>query len=131
MLDDNIEKEDGWFTNEDKSLVFTVYQTGTTHAQIDAGVASPQNVTGWSLSYMLKDSPADADSAARITKTTASGIALTTPASGIVTVSISDTDTESLVADALYYQELKRTDSGFETVLSQGTVRLRQSLHRL
>lgn len=131
MLDDNIDKVDGWMTGEDKSLVFTIYVAGTTRAAIDAGTASAQNVTGWALSYMLKRNFTDADSDALITKTTAAGsIALTTPASGIVTVTITDTDTENLEEGVPYYQELKRTGDGVEAILSQGQVRLRQSVHK-
>jgi hypothetical protein len=133
MLDDNIDKADGWMTGEDKNLVFTIYTTGTTRAQIDAGGATPQNVTGWTLSYLLKRSIGDADSDALISKTTSSGIALTTPASGIITVTIDDTDTDTLLdteADAIFWQELKRTNAGLEAVLSQGQVRLRRSVHR-
>lgn len=130
MLDDNIDKVDGWMTGEDKNLVFTIYQTGTTRAAIEAGTASAQNVTGWTLSYMLKRNITDIDSEALITKTTTSGIALTTPASGIVTVTITDTDTENLAEGDVYYQELKRTGDGVEAVLSQGQVRLRQAVHK-
>lgn len=130
MLDDNIDKVDGWMTGEDKSLVFTIYAAGTTRAAIDAGTASAQNVTGWALSYMLKRNFTDADSDALIIKTTSSGIALTIPASGIVTVTITDTDTENLEEGTPYYQELKRTGDGVESILSQGQVRLRQSVHK-
>lgn len=117
---DDITKDDDFYTGEDKTLTVTVYEAdGTT----------PQNITGWSLSYRWKRSPADADSDAVLTKTTASGIALTTPVSGICTVTVADTDTDSLQPQT-YYHELKRTDAGSETVLTTGTVVLQQALHR-
>lgn len=116
----NITADDEWFTGEDKSLVFTIYQSdGTT----------PQDITSWSLSWMLKRRKSDLDAAALLTKTTASGIALTTPADGIATVSIADTDTDA-VSPGTGYHELKRTDSGVETVLTYGSAYLRQGVHR-
>lgn len=116
----NITKDDDWFTGEDKSLVFTIYQSNETTAQ---------DITGWALSYRLKRSPADADGDAVLTKTTGSGIALTTPLSGICTVTIEDTDTDSL-DPRTYFHELKRTNAGNETVLTTGSVLLQQAIHR-
>lgn len=117
---DDITKDDGLYTGEDKTLTITVYQSDESTAQ---------NITGWSLSYRWKRSLSDADSDAVLTKTTSSGITLTTPASGLCAVAIADTDTDSLQPQT-YYHELKRTDAGSETVLMTGTVVLRQALHR-
>lgn len=119
-LRDDITADDDLYTGEDKSLVFTVYQSDGTTAQ---------NITGWTLSYMWKLKPSDADAAAVLTKTTSAGIALTTPASGICTVTIEDTDTDSLTPQT-YYHELKRTNAGSETVLTTGTVLLQRAIHR-
>lgn len=117
---DDITKDDDFYTGEDKTLTVTVYEAdGTT----------PQNITGWSLSYRWKRSLSDPDSDAVLTKTTSSGITLTTPASGVCTVTIADTDTDSLEART-YYHELKRTDAGSETVLTTGSVLLQQAIHR-
>lgn len=116
----NITKDDDWFTGEDKSLVFTIYQSDETTAQ---------DITGWTLSYRLKRSPADLDADAVLTKTTSSGIALTTPGSGVCTVTIEDTDTDSL-SPSTYFHELKRTNAGNETVLTKGSVLLQQAIHR-
>lgn len=119
-IEANIPESEYWFLGEDKSLVFTVYQSDGTTAQ---------NITGWALSWMLKDSEYDADADAVLTKTTDSGIALTTPLSGICTVTIADTDTSTLDAK-LYRHELKRTDDGSETVLSYGFAVLLRGVHR-
>lgn len=117
----NIGTNDDFFTGEDKSLVFTVTQ---------ADGSTPQNITGWTLSWMLKRNLGDADAAALITKTTAGGaIALTTPLSGICTVTIEDVDTDALTPGT-YRHELKRTNAGTETVLSYGTCVLKQAVHR-
>lgn len=120
-LVDHITEDDDLYVGEDKSLVFTVYQSDGTTAQ---------NITGWTLSYMWKRSPSAADSAAVLTKTTAAGgIVLTTAASGICTVTIADTDTDSITPGTLYH-ELKRMDAGNETVLTTGTVLLQRAIHR-
>lgn len=108
------------FIGEDKSLVFTIYQSDGRTAQ---------DITGWTLSWMVKADLADVDGSAVLTKTTSSGIALTTPASGICTVTIADTDTDSLTAGR-YYHELKRTTAGSETVLAYGDCHLIRGVHR-
>jgi hypothetical protein len=119
-IEANIGVSADWFTGEDKSLVFTVNQSDGSTAQ---------DITGWSLSWMLKRAVADADADALITKTTGSGIALTTPASGICTVTIDDTDTDSL-EPGTFRHELKRTGAGVETILSYGTAVLKRAVHR-
>ena len=120
-IEAHIDRDDDFFIGEDKTLTFTIYQSdGTT----------VQNITGWTLSWLLKGRPTDTDANAKVTKTTtAGGIVLTTPASGICTVTVDDTDTDALAADR-YWHELKRTDAGFETVLTFGPCELQQSLHR-
>lgn len=117
---DDIDADDDFYTGEDKTITVTIYQSDG---------ATPQNITGWSLSYVWKRAKTDADSAAVLTKTTANGIALTTPVDGVCTVTISDTDTDSLTART-YWHELKRTDAGSETVITTGTVELQQAAHR-
>ena len=116
----NITDEDEWFIGEDKTLTVTIYQSDET---------TPQNVTGWAVSFMLKRKRTDTDANALITKTTADDVALTTPGSGVITVSIADDDTSDLRADTYWY-EIKRTDAGFETVLTYGSVELLQAVHR-
>ena len=106
------------YLGEDKALIYTVYQNDET---------TVQDITGFALSWLLKRDPDDAG--ALITKTTGSGINLTTPASGICTVTVLDTDTDGLDAGD-YWHELKRTDANSETILSQRRIRLRRSLHR-
>lgn len=115
-IEDNIEKSDHWFLGEDKTLSFTIYQSDGSTAQ---------NITGWSLIFVLRRLPASADPAL-ISKTTGSGITLTTPASGLCEVEITDTDTEGL-NEGKYYYSLKRTDAGQETILTYGYTYLRRA----
>lgn len=119
-IKDDITIDDNLYAGEDKTLAFTIYQADGTTAQ---------NITGWTLSYRWKRSLDDPDADAVLTKTTSSGITLVTPASGQCTVAIADTDTDAVAAGP-YYHELKRTDDGSETVLTTGSVYLRQAVHR-
>ena len=98
-------------------MSFTIYQSD--------GV-TPQDITGWTLSWMLKRKATDADASALVTK----AATLTTPASGICTVALTDDDTSALLAGNLYRHELKRTNTGLETVLSYGKVNIKQAVHR-
>jgi hypothetical protein len=119
-IERNITADDDFFLGEDKVLTDTIYQSdGTT----------VQNVTGWAISFMVKKHATDADASAKITKTTGAGIVLTTPLSGLITITLTDTDTASLPADSYPY-EVKRTDDGSETVLTFGRLTLRQAVHR-
>jgi hypothetical protein len=120
-IQQNITYAAEWFTGEDKALQFSLLQ---------ADDVTPQDITGWALSWMVKRRTADADASALVTKTTSSGITLTSASSGICSVSVSDTDIASIVAGTLYHHELKRTDDGFETVLSYGLFVLRSAVHR-
>lgn len=119
MIVTNIDEDDAFFIGEDKSIIFTIYQ---------ADKRTHQAIAGWSTSWKLKRSLADPDVDALLTKTTASGITASTSASTF-TVSVADTDTDSL-EPGRYYHELKRTDAGAETVLSQGRCVLRRGVHR-
>jgi hypothetical protein len=113
--EDAIGQSDQWHIGEDKSLVFTVYQSNGTTAQ---------DITGWALEWVLKTSY-DATTTV-LSKTTVSGIALTTPLSGICTVSIADTDTDALQPKT-YVHVLKRTDDGSESILTYGSAYLKKS----
>jgi hypothetical protein len=94
-------------------------------------------ITGWSLSFMLKRRFDDLDAAAILTKTTAGGsvvIAGTFNAdpdanAQRATVTITDTDTENL-RQGMVRWELKRMDDGFETILAYGQVDLARGVHR-
>ena len=122
-----ITSEHQLFTGTDKGLEFSIFQKDT---------VTPQNITGWSLSWVLKRSLSDTDAAAKITKTTASGIVITgtystNPAVNTQVARVTLSDDETLVLAArLYQHELKRMDAGFEEVLAFGSVFLKQGAHR-
>ncbi len=115
-----IDEADRFFTNADKLIKFIVYQ--------EDGVTA-QNITGWALSWLLKRRATDADAAAAVTKTTGVGsITITNGTTGLCQLTVTDEDT-AVVKAGIYVHELKRTDAGSETPLSEGTVVLRQSKH--
>ena len=104
-----IAKSEHWFKGEDRTINIDVDQAdGTT----------PQDMSGWALTWELKDS---ATGLARITKTTAAGITITNGdgTNDRAQVTIADVDTEPLVPGT-YYHQLRRTDAGSEVVLSFG-----------
>jgi hypothetical protein len=122
------------FQGEDRRYIFTVLNVAETTA-ID--------ISGWSLSWMVKRNRGDADASALVSKSTAvSGIAISGTFNAdpdvntqIATVTVDDTDTVSslsviVVPDGLYSHELKRMDAGFETVLSYGDFNLIQGVVR-
>jgi hypothetical protein len=119
-IEAHITADDHVFIGEDKALVFNILQSDG---------KTPQDITGWTLGWMLKAHEDDLDADALLNKTTSTSITLTTPIAGICTVSLADTDTEPL-SPGKYYHELKRTTSGFEGILAYGRFVLRRALHR-
>jgi len=103
-----------WFVGEDKVFAFTIYQ------KTPAGVltTTPQDISGWTLRWDMRRSDNEADPAV-LTKATGSGIAITSGPNGQGTITIDDTDTDTL-APRLYRHALKRADPGSETVLLYG-----------
>lgn len=112
----------GWHIGEDKTLEFTV---------VDAA-GTVVDITGWTLSWMLKRRMGDVDALAILTKTTGAGtVTITDGDAGECEVDIDDTDTDTaVVAHRDYWHELKRTDAGFEAILAQGLVNLNPSVHK-
>jgi len=138
-LERNFTKDDRIFIGEDKVLYFSVYdQTGLTDAellaQIAAGTATPLDVAGYELVWILraKDNTADP---ALIEKESFAGIsvvgvfnasqALNTQK---VAVLLEDTDTWDEASPAVAFTKgkkrysLKRIDAGQETVLAFGYI---------
>jgi hypothetical protein len=123
-----LETADSAFIGTDFQRVFQVLNEDE-----DAAI----DIAGWSLSWMLKRRLSMLDADASVTKTTGGGtvaISGTYNADPTVntqraTVTITDTDTESLTA-AVYYYELKRMDAGLETVIAYGEFELIRGVHR-
>ena len=113
----NITTAEAWFKGEDRTIHIDVDQAdGTT----------PQNMTGWALTWELLSSNSGP---ALLTKTTAAaGISITNGdgTNDRAAVTINDTDTEPL-AGGVYYYRLRRTDAGNEVVLTYGSAVLLES----
>lgn len=111
---------DNWFAGEDKAFIDTIYQ---------ADGVTPENITSWAISFMVKKRAADLDSLAKVVKTvTDGGIAITSAASGIITITVFAADTVA-INPGTYRYEIKRTNTGQETVLTYGSCVIRQSVH--
>lgn len=80
----------------------------TVRFTITTSAGAVQNVTGWSFSFTVKASLDDVIGSALFQKTVGSGITLTTPASGIVDVALSSSDTSGLAGN--YYYDLEGID---------------------
>lgn len=107
---------------------FTVYTSSDQDAITD--------ITGWTLSFLVKRRPTDADVDALVTKTTAAGIVISgvfnaSPATNTqkATVTMVDTETDAIAA-ATYYWELKRMDAGSEQRIGYGRIAFNQTVHR-
>lgn len=104
---------------------------------LDAAEAAAVDVSGWSMSWMVKRKKTLADADKTFEKTTGGGgLAVTgvwnaTPASSTqrVVATVEDTDTDGL-KPGTYYHELKRTGAGVETILSYGELELLAAVHK-
>lgn len=79
------------------------------------------DITGWTVSFRVKQQLSDATALQTLAGS------LTTPASGLLTVSLSATVTTSL-PDGMYAYDLWRTDSGSEACLSTGAMQVKGSV---
>jgi hypothetical protein len=96
------------------------------------------DITGWTLSYMVKRHHDQADNLALLEFTTTAGdITIAgafdaTPSTNTqrATLFVGDDETDTEINPGMYHWELKRTDPGFETVLCYGTLECIQGVHR-
>lgn len=95
------------YRGEDDALVFTM--TPTT------------DITGWTISFRVKNTLSDA------TALVTQAATLTTPASGIFTVSLASATTAALLP-GVYAYDVWRTDSGSAAALSIGSITVRASV---
>ena len=116
----DITTQDRWFTNTDYEIPFQILQNDE---------VTPQDITGWTFTWMLKIRKGDPDVDAIITKTSPTGVDIVNAATGLGRVLIADDDTDEDVKSGVYWHELKRTGAGVETVPIQGRATLQKSLH--
>ena len=98
-------------------------KTWTVTIKDDAG--STVNIAGATLSWKIAEGK---DATADITKTNGSGIAITDGPNGVLTLTLDEADTASLVGD--YYHEIQAVDgSGVTQTMLRGTLRIERTLH--
>lgn len=137
----NITSADKIFYDTDQILRYTIYAPGATDAQIAAGTAIPQDVTGWSMSWTLRRKTGSPDPPLILKTTSGGGITIT----GVfnsdpllntqrVDVLIEDKDTYDTsvnpivnIEPGMYQYALKRTDTANETILAWGSFELLQA----
>jgi hypothetical protein len=95
------------------------------------------DITGWTLTWLLKRSRHHLDAAALLSKTTGagqiviSGVFNASPAVNTqrCVVTIADTDTDAFTP-GMCVAEIKRMDAGFETPLASGALELKRGVVR-
>ena len=114
----NIGLEKEWFIGEDRKIKLKIDQADET---------TPQTMTGFGLTWELKDSPTGT---VLISKTTGAGEIVIENGDGTddqATVTILGADTVGLTPGGILYHHLRRTDEGNEVVLAFGDAHLRAS----
>jgi hypothetical protein len=117
-----ITASDFFFIGEDKTLAFTIYDPDATEAEILAQTATPQDITGWTIEWVVK--VRTSDSAALLTKD-GTAIDLTESTLGIVKVQVDRDDTKDLFGGN-YVHSLVRTDTDDYGELAFGPAVLRK-----
>ena|SRR6266446_2969736 len=96
-----------------------------------ASMNPPRDLTGWTIQFRIRDAVGGASS---LLKTTAAGITIADAGRGILSISLARADTASLTpsnglaAGKGYVWEVRRTDTGSETVLARGQLILEQEI---
>jgi hypothetical protein len=106
-----------FFIGEDKTLAFTVYDPDATEDEIKAGTATPQDITDWTLEFVLRRDPQSVG--VTFTKTTDDDVVIIDGTLGQVDVYVRAADTADLT-DGVYFYTLRRSDPGFHNDLAHG-----------
>lgn len=131
------------FYDTDKLLIYTIWQGEPTQAQIDAGQAVPEDVTGWDLAWVMRAKPSSPDppliekfSAGSPADIAITGVYNVSPGSNTQRVEVTLHDTDTYDPDAspavnlkpkIYHYALKRLNDGAETILAFGKLKLSQA----
>lgn len=108
----SIETNFTWFRGEDITLHF---------AMIPA-----TDITGWSLTFTVKNKLGGTTQFTKDNGGTG-GLALVSAKAGTFKVTIAKADTQGLTPGGFVY-DVKRTDSGSNAILANGTITLRQEV---
>lgn len=113
----DITADDDFYTNADFPFEIQVLDEN----------GAPVNISGWSISWLMKKRADQTDAEAVIAKTTASGITITDGPNGICLVVVLAADTDSTFKAGYYVHEAKRTDT--KRVIVKGLARVMDALH--
>lgn len=80
---------------------------------------TPTSISGWTITFTLSADTDDA-TAALVTKTIGSGITIVSASAGTFTIALTSADTNQTPGKYVY--DVRRTNAGFETVLTKGTL---------
>lgn len=106
-----------FFIGEDKTLAFTVYDPTATEAEITAGTATPQDITGWRLEFVVRRDPESVS--ITFTKTTDDDVVIIDGGLGQADVYIHASDTADLTP-GVYFYTLRRADTDHHNDLAHG-----------
>jgi hypothetical protein len=129
----DITADDKVYFDTDRLLRYSVYDGDPTAEEIAAGTATPLDVTGWDLAWVLRKKTNSADPPL-IEKTVGAGITITGTFNSDpdintqrIEVLLADSDTYDPAASppveikaGSYVYALKRIDAGSETILAEG-----------
>jgi hypothetical protein len=124
----NVSPDDNIYKGEAKTLAFTCYVQGSTAAEIRAGTAARQDITGWSLEWDLSMYEDEDPLLRKIDDD--SGIIITDALQGECEVYLLAAETLDMVPGT-YWHTLWRDDAGSESVLSNGTFALLDPVEQL
>ncbi len=106
-----------YFIGEDKTLAFTVYDPTATEAEIKAGTATPQDITGWTMEFVVRRDPQSVT--VTFTKTTDDDVVIIDGTLGQADVYVRAADTANLTESTSYYT-LRRVDVDHHNDLAHG-----------
>lgn len=88
------------------------------------------DVTGASVRFTAKRLPTDADGSAVITRTVGSGVTLTDPTNGVITVVLDPDDTDALEVPVTLLWDLQVTSGGLPRTVAHGTLAIAADISR-
>ena len=108
----DISANEYWLPGEDKSHVIPVVDDS----------AKGQTMTGWTLSYTMRQTRDGAVLSPFTEKTDSSGISLSTGAETDDTATVTILDTDTVGMTGVVWYSLERTDAGSAGVIAFGTI---------
>lgn len=110
---------EGFHQGDDRDLILSVYEPGTTQAQITAGTASlVADTSGMNFEFAIKER--DDDTVQLVSIENGTYLAVADPAAGKIRVKLRNTHTAALAGR--YRWACRRTDAGYRSVGGKGDI---------